>query len=149
MSLFCLVFMTDRTRSNRSWQLYFAFGVDHMYKIDHINVLFGFVTNRTLSDRSQKFSIVFGIDKTYMIGITNRTRSDCSWQLCFVFGVDRIYTISHVIVLSDFHHSQHLVRSIAKIKFWFWHRPLLYDQSHSFPIWFSSQLTPIQLVTTC
>ena len=50
--------------------------------------------------------------------------------------------IDHVVVLFGFHHKPNPVRSIMTTQFLFRCRPHLYDQSHSCPIWFSSQSTP-------
>ena len=48
--LFCLVFLTNHTRSDRFRQFSFSFGID-----------------RTQSDRSRQLSFIFGIDYTCMI----------------------------------------------------------------------------------
>ena len=79
------------------------------------------------------------------IFIINYTRSYVSWQLNFVFGVDRSYTISHVIVLSSFHHKSRLVWLVMITQFHFRHRPHLYDQSHQCRVWFLLQTTPGQI----
>ena len=49
--------------------------------------------------------------------------------------------ISHIAILSGFHHSGDLIRSVVTVQYCFRHRPYLYDQSHQCSIWFSSQMT--------
>lgn len=66
---------------------------------------------------------------SYFAFITDRTQFNRSWQLSFNFGVDLIYTIRHVVILSGFRHSQHLIRSITITQFCFQHRPYLYNKS--------------------
>ena len=76
-----------------------------------------------------------------LVFVTNCTRFDRSMQLSFFlyvlyfyfFSVDHIYTISHIVVLSSFHHSRHLILSVLIVQFCFWCRPLLYDQSRCCP----------------
>ena len=79
---------------------------------------------------------------SYLVFIIDHTRLDKPRQFSFIFIVDQIYTISHVVVLSGFHHRPNLTLLIMAVQFHFWHRPHLYNQSRSYPILFSSQSAP-------
>ena len=56
---------------------------------------------------------------SYPIFIIDHTGFDRSQQLSFVFSVDHIYTISHLVVLSGFRHSQHPIRSVTSVLYHF------------------------------
>ena len=155
MSLLCLVFIIDCTRSDRSLQFNIVFGIDRTCTICHIIVLSGFfhrvhhvqlVTTvhyhfrhrPHLYDRSRHCPIWFSshiapdqinIDSlvlilvytkfiwsfmllSQLVFIIDHTRSNWSWHFSFVFSVDHICKIIHIVSLSGFCHTQHLIWSV-------------------------------------
>ena len=114
--LFCLVFVTDHTRSDRLEQFSFVFGINNICTINHVDVIF--------------------------FSLTVNTQSDQSWQFSLIFDIGRSYTISHVVVLYCFCHGSHLIWLIMITEFHFWRRLYLYDRSHYCPIRFSSSTAP-------
>ena len=83
-----------------------------------------------------------------LVFVTDHNHFDRSWQLnFFFFVVDHICTISHVVVLSSFCLSQHLVQSIKEIQYRFRCRSHLYNRSHCYHVLFSSKMTPSSVGT--
>ena len=77
-----------------------------------------------------------------MVFITINTRFDRSQKFSIVFSVDRTCTIGHIVALSGFSDRSYPIRSVMMDQFHFQCRLHLCHQSHSFPIWFWSKLTP-------
>ena len=163
MSLSCLVFVTNNTRSDRSRQFSIIFGINQTYLISHIVIMSGFhhrlqpiwlVTiaqfhfryKLHLYNRSQHLNFVFGIEHIYMINhvvvLSGFRHSQHPVRLVmivyFVFRIGCSCTIDHVVVLSGFCHRLHRIRLITIGQFRFRRRPYLYDQSSCCPVWFSS-----------
>lgn len=81
--LSCIVFITNRTLSNRSQQFIFIFGLYNTRMIDHVNVVCHFHHRPHASDQL--------------------------WLFNFIFYVNHTFTIDQIVVLSYFYHRPHLV----------------------------------------
>ena len=72
----------------------------------------------------------------YLVFVFDDTQFNRSRQFSFVFGIEYTYTISHVIVLSCFHHRPHSIKQIPLVQFRFRRRSNLYNWLHRCPVYF-------------
>ena len=115
--LFCLVFIIDHTRLDRSRLFNFGFNVDQIYTICHI-ILLSYFYHRPDSIRS-----VMEAQFCFWRGphLYNQSHSCFIWFLSYLepdrsittiqyrFLINCTYTIIRIIILSGFRHRLHLV----------------------------------------
>ena len=122
----------------------------HLYD-QSCSVLIQFSSQSTFNPIGHNSSILFSTYTTPVRAITSLSYpvlimegilSNWSQQLSFIFNIDHTCTISHIVVLSGFHHRSYRVSQVLIVQFWFRYRLDLYNWSHRYRVWFSSQIEP-------